>query len=92
MTHHWRPSDGLVAGPRPGGEWYLFDRSRLIGTIQHGRVAKRSALRSLTPVGDLVGYSWTLETACDRLWEWHVLVETAGGEHAGMALAAHPDQ
>ena len=91
MTHHWRPSDGLIAGPRPGGEWFLYDRSRLVGTIQHGRVAKKQAFRSVTPDGDLVGYAWTLEAACDRLWAWHILVET-GGEHVGMAVATHSDQ
>lgn len=33
MTHHWQPSDGLIAGPRPGGEWLLYDRSTFVGTI-----------------------------------------------------------
>ena len=73
MTHHWRPSDGLVAGPRPGGEWLLYDRSRFIGTVQVGRVGGRRAFRGMTPDDDPVGYAWSLETACDRLWEWHVL-------------------
>lgn len=91
MTHHWRPSDGLIAGPRPGGEWFLYDRSLFIGTIQTGKVGKKRAFRSLTPAGDLVGYAWALETACDRLWAWHVLVR-AGGEHVSLALATHPDQ
>lgn len=74
MTHHWRPSDGLVSGRRPGGQWVLYDRSRLIGTIEMGRVDRMPAFRSRTPRGDLVGYAWSLEAACDRLWDWHVIV------------------
>lgn len=91
MSHHWRPSDGLIAGPRPGGEWFLYDHALRIGTIQYGRVGGRAAFRGLTPGGDVVGYSPSLETACDRLWEWHVLVRR-GGADVGVALAAHPDQ
>ena len=92
MTHHWRPSDGLIAGPRPGGEWYLYDRNLLIGTIQFGRVEAKPAFRSVTPSGDLVGYAHDLESACDRLWAWHVLVRLGGGADVGMALAADPDR
>lgn len=91
MPHHWRPSDGLVAGPRPGGEWLLHDRGRLVGTIEHGKVGGRRAFRSVTPDGDPVGYSWSLEAACNTLWAWHVLVAT-GGSNVGMALATDPDQ
>jgi hypothetical protein len=46
MTHHWRPSDGLIAGPRPGGEWFLYDRSTFIGTIEVGKVSKKRAFRA----------------------------------------------
>jgi hypothetical protein len=91
VTHHWRPSDGLIAGPRPGGEWTLYDRSRLVGTVQTGKVGSKRAFRGLTPEGDLVGYAWTLESACDRLWAWHVLVRT-GGTDDGVAVAPHPGQ
>ena len=91
MTHHWRPSDDLIAGPRPGGEWFLYDRARLVGSVQYGRVTTKPAFRSVTPDGDLVGYAWTLEAACDRLWAWHVLVRT-GGAYVGLAVATHSDQ
>ena len=40
MPHHWRPSDGLVAGPRPGGHWFLYDRGHFVGLIEHGRVGE----------------------------------------------------
>lgn len=78
MTHHWRPSDGLITGRRPGGEWFLYDRQLLVGKVQFGRVGGKPAFRGLTPSGELVGYAYDLETACDRLWEWHVLVRLGG--------------
>lgn len=71
MAHHWRPSDHLERAPQPG-RWLLVERGRRIGTIEHGRVHGKRAFRGMTAGGSVVGYSWTLESACDRLWEWSV--------------------
>jgi len=76
VTHHWHPSDGLSPSDH-AGEWMLHDRSILIGSIEHGRVAGQHAFRAVTPHRALVGYAWTLEAACDRLWAWHVVVSGA---------------
>ena len=97
MPHHWRPSDGLVAGPRPGGHWFLYDRGHFVGVIENGRVGGRQAFRGITPDGDPVGYAWSLELACNTLWAWHVLVKTSdlvrtGGTDDRLALATDPDQ
>ena len=75
MVHHWRPSDHLEQSFRPG-QWFMFDRGRLIGVIQLGRINGQWGFRGLTPddVEDdrrTLGYAWTLEEAADRLWAWH---------------------
>ncbi len=81
MTHHWRPSDHLERAPGRS-EWRLVHRGIPLGRIEYGRVARRPAFRSVTrpdPVSGaeaVVGYSWVLETACDRLWDWSVRVRT----------------
>ena len=73
MTHHWRASDGVV---RVGaGEWTLWDRGRLAGWIQYGRVAGRPGFRAVLKRDELVqviGYAPDLEEACTRLWNWDV--------------------
>lgn len=71
MPHHWRPSDNLERSPQ-AGVWLLVERGSRVGSIEYGRVRGRRAFRGLTPGGQLVGYSWSLEGACDRLWEWSV--------------------
>ena len=83
MPHHWRPSDHLERSPQ-SGVWLLVERGRRVGTIQYGRVRERQAFRGLTEAGDLVGYAWSLERACDRLWEWSVRTGR------GAALTAWP--
>ena len=70
MVHHWRASDNLEHSFRPG-EWRLYDRGTLIGIIEYGRINHRAGLRGLTPERRLLGYAWTLEEACDRMWEWY---------------------
>jgi hypothetical protein len=71
MVHHWRASDHLEPSLVPG-EWRMFDRGRLVGVIQAGRVNGKRMLRGLTPDGQTLGYERELEAACDRLWAWHV--------------------
>ncbi len=71
MVHHWRPSDNLEHTFRPG-EWNLFDRGQLVGVIQFGRINGRSGLRGLSPAGVVLGYAFTLEESCDRLWGWYL--------------------
>lgn len=74
MTHHWRPSDGLLPTQNPS-EWMLYDRGRLIGHIQGGRLNRSTAFRAVLRHGDLVqvlGYSPSLEQCCTDLWQWHV--------------------
>ena len=73
MAHHWRASDGLARCA--AGEWRLWDRGRLIGTIQYGRVAGRPAFRAVIRQGELeqvVGYSSSLEQCCTNFWDWDV--------------------
>ena len=70
MTHHWRASDLLDHSFRPG-EWRMHDRGTLVGTIQFGRINGREGLRGFSADGQLLGYAFTLEEACDRLWEWY---------------------
>ena len=73
MSHHWRASDGLVRSA--AGEWRLWDRGRLIGTIQYGRVAGRPAFRAVIRQAGLeqvVGYAATLEQCCTDFWNWDV--------------------
>lgn len=78
MAHHWRASDNLEHSFRPG-EWRLYDRGQLIGYIQFGRINGRAGLRGTTAEGVLLGYAWTLEEACDRMWDWHVRERSMGG-------------
>lgn len=70
MVHHWRASDQLQSSLRPG-EWRMFDRGYLVGTIQQGRAQGRPILRGIAPDGSLLGYAATLEDACDAMWEWY---------------------
>jgi hypothetical protein len=82
MGHHWRASDGLVR--TGGGEWTLYDRGRLVGYIQYGRVAKRPALRAVIKQGELVqviGYADSLEKCCTNLWNWYVRFVVAEAGH-----------
>ena len=88
MAHHWRASDQLEPTLRRG-EWHLYDRGYLVGTIQWGRARGRPILRGLAPDGSPLGYAATLEEACDALWEWYRRVGRAPSaphtrEHAGM--------
>jgi len=78
MPHHWRPSDHLERSPQPG-VWLLIERGARLGSIEYGKVHHRRAFRGLTPSGDLVGYAWSLEVACDRLWDWSVRTRTGAG-------------
>jgi hypothetical protein len=74
MSHHWRASDGLWRVG--GGEWNLYDRGRLIGTIQYGRLAGKIAFRGVIRRGELqqvIGYTSSLEQACTEFWNWDVL-------------------
>lgn len=74
MTHHWRPSDGLLPTESPS-EWMLYDRGRLIGHIQFGRANRTAAFRAVLRSGELVqvlGYSTSLEQCCTDLWNWYV--------------------
>ncbi|MCU1439522.1 MAG: hypothetical protein JWP85_519 [Rhodoglobus sp.] len=71
MAHHWRPSDNLEPGYQ-SSEWILSDRANRVGTIQFGNVRRRPAFRAVARNGSLVGYAWTLEAACDRLWGWWI--------------------
>lgn len=86
MTHHWRASDQLEPSLRPG-EWRLYDRGYLVGTIELGRARGRAILRGLAPDGSVLGYAETLEEACDSLWEWYRRV----GRRPGGGRAAHPE-
>jgi hypothetical protein len=85
MPHHWRPSDHLERAPQPG-LWLLVRRGIRLGSVEYGRVHGRQAFRGVTPGGAIVGYSWTLELACDRLWEWSVRT----GRGAGMSAWPWP--
>jgi len=78
MPHHWRPSDHLERSPQPG-VWLLVERGTRVGSIEYGRVRRQRAFRGVTPGGDVVGYSWSLERACDRLWEWSVRTGRGAG-------------
>ena len=78
MAHHWRASDNLEHSFR-AGEWRLYDRGHLIGYIQFGRINGRQGLRGTSAQGSLLGYAWTLEEACDRMWEWHIREGGSGG-------------
>ena len=78
MPHHWRPSDHLEKSPQ-SGVWLLVERGRRVGSIEYGKVRRRVAFRALTPTGELVGYAWSLERACDRLWEWSVRTGRGAG-------------
>ena len=85
MVHHWRPSDQLEHSFR-SGEWRLYDRGYLVGTIQYGTARGAPILRGLAPDGSTLGYAATLEEACDALWEWYRRVGRLGtgpphGEH-----------
>ena len=55
----------------------MYDRGRLIGVIQLGRINGKSGLRGTTRDGELLGYAWTLEEAADRMWEWHLQQSSA---------------
>ena len=70
MVHHWRASDLLEHSFRPG-EWFMYDRGHLIGSIQFGRVNGTAGLRGMTPSGELLGYATSLEEACNRMWQWY---------------------
>ena len=70
MTHHWRASDQLEPSLSPG-EWRMFDGGRLVGVIAVGRVNGKPGLRGTNASGEVLGYAWTLEEACDQLWTWH---------------------
>lgn len=70
MVHHWRASDHLEGTLTPG-EWRMYDRGYLIGTIQSGRARGRPVLRGVAPDGSPLGYAHTLEEACDSMWEWY---------------------
>jgi hypothetical protein len=73
MAHHWRASDGLVRVS--AGEWRLWDRGRLVGTIQYGSAGGRPAFRGVIRRGELeqvIGYSASLEQACTDFWNWDV--------------------
>lgn len=72
MVHHWRASDGAIPTENPS-EQMLFDRGRLIGYMEHGRVNGRSAWRGVLESGQVVGYSWTLEQCCTDFWNWYIL-------------------
>ena len=78
MPHHWRPSDHLERSPQPG-VWLLIERGARLGSIEYGKVHHRRAFRGLTAAGDLVGYAWSLEVACDRLWDWSVRTRRGAG-------------
>jgi hypothetical protein len=82
MVHHWRASDHLEHSFR-SGEWRMYDRGRLVGVIQLGRINGKSGLRGTTRDGEVLGYAWTLEEASDRLWEWYQrsLAAKIGDEH-----------
>jgi hypothetical protein len=57
------------------GEWRLWDRGRLIGTIQVGRVDGRRVFRGVIRRDDreqVIGYSPTLEECCTEFWNWDV--------------------
>jgi hypothetical protein len=71
MAHHWRPSDNLEPGFQKS-EWVLTDRATRVGTIEYGKVRGTPAFRAVARSGPLVGYAWTLEAACDRLWAWWI--------------------
>jgi hypothetical protein len=43
-----------------------------VGTIDYGKVPGKPAFRAVARSGPLVGYAWTLEAACDRLWAWWI--------------------
>lgn len=70
MVHHWRASDQLQSSLRPG-EWRMYDRGYLVGCIQSGRANGRAVLRGVAPDGAVLGYSRSLEEACDSLWAWY---------------------
>ncbi|MDO7882140.1 hypothetical protein [Antiquaquibacter soli] len=70
MVHHWRASDQLQ-NSLLAGEWRMFDRGYLVGTIQQGRASGVPILRGLAPDGSPLGYAATLEEACDAMWEWY---------------------
>jgi hypothetical protein len=73
VPHHWRASDGLI---RVGaGEWSLYDRGRLVGRIQYGRIGGRPGFRGVITDGtheQVVGYSPSLEDCCTDFWNWYV--------------------
>lgn len=72
VVHHWRPSDLLEQSFVPG-QWFMYDRGRMLGVIELGRINGQWGFRGRPPDDDRVlGYAWTLEEACDRLWEWHL--------------------
>ena len=77
MTHHWRPSDHLERSPQPG-VWLLVRRGARVGSVEYGRVRGQQAFRGVTAGGDLVGYAWSIERACDRLWDWSVRTARGG--------------
>jgi len=77
MPHHWRPSDHLERSPRPG-VWLLVRRGTRVGSVEYGRVRGQQAFRGVTAGGDLVGYAWSIERACDRLWDWSVRTARGG--------------
>ena len=78
MAHHWRASDGLLRSAP--GEWRLWDRGHLVGTIQYGRVGGRAAFRGVVRTADfertgfeqVIGYSDSLEQCCTDFWNWYV--------------------
>jgi len=87
MTHHWRPSDLLERSFIPG-QWFLFDRGRLVGVVQMGRINGRWGFRGLSPEPvpeqrRTLGYAWSIEDAADRLWEWHVRSSGSGVASGG---------
>ena len=74
MVHHWRASDGLLPTENPS-EWVLWDRARIVGYIQYGKLAKKPAFRGVLKSGELVqviGYSPSLEQCCTDLWNWYI--------------------
>ncbi len=89
MAHHWRASDNLEHAFR-AGEWRLYDRGVLVGTIEYGRINGKGGLRGLSPTGAVLGYAETLEEACDRLWDWHRASRPAPANEAQPATEVLP--
>lgn len=69
MVHHWRPSDTLEH--HRAGEWSMYDRGYLVGTIEYGSARGQPVLRGRAPDGSVLGYARTLEEASDALWAWY---------------------